>query len=137
MVGALSNQTAEIRDGVTYAMRETYSPELVKHLSAYIENTGNPVEGRKAAASALAPLRKMAKPWDGVWWMTGPARNRPPTKQVDWAGTESDTNTVKLALKSDSSAIRMAAIEAMQIAPDPSAGDLLAQLFKTETESSV
>lgn len=135
IVKGLTSYTPEVRDGVTYAMRETYDPALAKTLLAYVENHANPVDGRAAAISVLGSTRKRAKAWDGRWWGTQPQNGRSPAKELEWAGTADATIAVRTALKDASPIVRLAAVEALQIVPEPTFGESLAQLFQIEKKS--
>jgi putative membrane-bound dehydrogenase-like protein len=135
IVAALSSPKTEIREGVTFAMRNAFDQELVSALTNYANTASNPAPGRTAAIEALAPLTKQPKPWNGKWWGTQPQRNvPPPPHEVDWAGTTNAQGTLRKGLEDPDRAVRSVAIIAQQLAPDPSLGEQLVKLFKSEKE---
>lgn len=134
IVAALSSNDPAVRNGAALAMRETYDLSLVKSLTAYITDYSHPEAGRVLALATIAPLQKQRKPWDGVWWGTMPARGKPAPREVEWPGTGPVTGAIKGALDDSSAAVRHAAVEALQIAPDPTVAVRLIAIFKAETD---
>jgi putative membrane-bound dehydrogenase-like protein len=136
IVSALSSDKPAIRDGATFAMRNTFDQSLVSALSNYANNTENPVAGRAAAVAALAPLTKEPKPWNGKWWGTQPQRNSlPPAGETEWAGTINAQGTLRRALDDSDASVRLAGIVAQQTAPDVAVSERLVALFKSEGEA--
>jgi putative heme-binding domain-containing protein len=136
IVKALSSESEQVRTYAACALRETVDPQLVNELCAYIGDTKNPATGRAMAVTAIAPLYKQPKPWNGRWWGTQPQRGNRPALEVDWSGTSEAQATIRKALDT-TGAVRAAAIGALVIAPDPTVGDKLAALFKSETDVKV
>ncbi|HYG76737.1 MAG TPA: HEAT repeat domain-containing protein [Planctomycetota bacterium] len=134
IVKGLNSSTPEIRDGCVYAMRNVFDEALIKALSNHLAQSGNSPEGRAAAIRALAPLQKQTKPWTGKWFGTQPFVGARPAREVEWAGTAPATNAINAGLKDSNPVVRLAALEALQIAPDPAAGAVLAELFQAEKE---
>ncbi|HEV8606988.1 MAG TPA: PVC-type heme-binding CxxCH protein [Tepidisphaeraceae bacterium] len=134
IVGALASEKPEIREGAVFAMRETYDQRVVGALTAFVNDTANSAEGRASALRALAPLYKQPKPWNGKWWGTQPVQGRPPAKEVEWAGTGPAVAAISVALKDGNIVVRRAAVEALVVAPDPGAAEMLAKMFVSEEE---
>jgi putative membrane-bound dehydrogenase-like protein len=136
IVQALSSDNEKIRQGATFAMRNVFDQSLVSALTGYATNTSNPIEGRKAAIEALAPMSKQPKPWDGKWWGTRPQNTtQPPAHEVDWAGTTNAQGLLRTALEDSDHKVRDAAIVALQTSPDASMGDVLAKIFKSDKKA--
>jgi len=134
IVQGLNSDKAEVREGCVCAMHDAYDEALVKALSAYLSQTGNLPEGRAAAISAIAPLYKQTKPWTGKWWGTQPFAGKRPAREVEWAGTVPAVAAINAGLKDPNAAVRTAALQALQIAPDPTTAKLLVDMFGTEKD---
>ncbi|HSI33370.1 MAG TPA: PVC-type heme-binding CxxCH protein [Tepidisphaeraceae bacterium] len=135
VIKALSSENERVREGATYAMREAFAAELVNGLAAYAAETGNPSAGRAAAVSALAPLTKQQKPWNGKWWGTQPQKSLPPAREMEWAATPTAQAAMKKALADNDAAVRLAAITGLQVVPDQSAAGALVKIFETDPDA--
>ena len=133
----LKSSNADVRNGVVYAMRDVYDETLIKVLSAFAADAANSPDSRAAALTAMAPLSKMTKPWNGKWWSTQPVAAAWPVRDVDWAGTVPVSSALQAGLKDASIEVRLAALNALQLAPDPSVGGALADMFQTEKDVNV
>ncbi len=134
IIKALSSQEKRIVQGATFAMRDAYDPGLVSGLANYAADSANPASGRAAAITALAPLTRQPKPWNGKWWATQPQRGGPPAHDVDWTGTITAQAALKKSLEDTDPSIRSAAIAAQQVAPDPAAADLLVKIYESDKD---
>jgi len=137
IVKGLQSTDPAARARVTYAMRETYDPALVKALADYVNDTSHGAEARAAALAALAPLHRQPKPWNGNWWFTQPVLTPRPKKEVEWEGTPRVVAALRAGLKDTAPAVRLAAVKGFQVAPDPAAGDELAAMFASETDAGL
>ncbi len=137
IVKGLSSDRPEVRAGVVLALRETYDEQLVKVLVNYFATTANPPEGRAAAISALTPMARKQKPWNGDWWRTQPENSLPPAKEVEWAGTPGVSEAVRAGLNDGSQDVRLAVLNGLATAPDPTLGDTLVALFNKESDAAI
>ena len=137
IIKGLASDKSGVREGTGFAVRETFDKTLVDALSAIVADNGISSTTRAAALAALAPLHRKQPAWDGSWWGTQPARNPAPAKTVEWEGTTTVLSAIRAGLTSENAQVRQAAIGAMQIAPDPAAGDALAALFPRENDPQI
>jgi putative membrane-bound dehydrogenase-like protein len=137
VVGGLGAENPQIHTGAMFAMRDTFDVALISALAAFAADGGNYAESRARALASLAPLHRQPEPWNGEWWGTQPVLSPRPAKAVEWAGTKLVHDTIAAALKDADPVVRLAAIRAVQVAPDPSAGDVLAGLFRDERDPAV
>ncbi len=141
IVNGFANSNAEVREGTALAVHEVYSADLVRALSEFINARTASGAARALALLSEAALHREQKAWNGKWWGTQPAGNLPPPKEMEWDGTTSVLSEIREGLKDSDPLVRVAAIHAMQIAPDPGAADVLVELFKkdpsVETRRSV
>ena len=56
-------------------------------LAAFASSSKRPLEERTRAIAYLAEVHRKAPPWDGHWWGTQPASQKPPAKTIAWEGT--------------------------------------------------
>ena len=137
IVNGLLHDSQRVRQGTAFALRETFDAEVVRALSAFAADRAHPAGARALALAALAPLYRQPEPWDGQWWGTQPVLSPRPAKTLEWEGTTAVTGAIAAALKDPDAVVRLAAIRAVQVAPDPSAGEVLAGLFRAEREPAV
>jgi putative heme-binding domain-containing protein len=130
ILDGLNGPTPQAKQYTTFAVRETYDAALVKALAAYACDTKHPADSRALAVTALAALHKHPKPWDGKWWNTQPAITPPPAKVIAWEGTDAVASAIATALGDNATEVRIAAIQAANIAPDARHADALSNLFK-------
>jgi len=137
IVQGLSSDVPDVREGAALAMRETYDEALVAALLSFASSPGNTPEARGAALGVIAGIEKTTKPWDGKWWGTQPViRVAPYPKDVMWAGTEPLTAAIRSALKDSEEAVRLAAVRALQVAPDAAVGPILVEMFRGYSNGS-
>jgi len=86
--------------------------------------------------TALAPLHRQPKPWDGRWWGTQPVLAPRPKKEVEWEGTAAVVQALRDGLKDPAPEVRLAAVKGLQVAPDPQVGDQLAEMFQQTKEAA-
>ena len=133
----LESADEAVRANTGYAMRNAYQMELVSALTNLVFDKTKAGVARAAALLAEADLHRQPKPWDGKWWGTQPVGSPRPPKTEEWAGTTTVLSTIRDSLKDGDSAVRLAAVKAMQIAPDPTAADELVAMFGKETDAEI
>lgn len=130
IVKGLESKSETVRANTSYALRNTYDEALAKALAEEVSTShGATPEARAAALLALADIHRAVKPWAGSWWGTQPVGQSRPKKDVEWAGTQIVLGTIRESVKDADPAVRQAAVQAMQIAPDPAAADTLVEVF--------
>ena len=136
IVQGLANTNPAIRQGVEFAVRETYDPELVKALAEFSRKTNLPLATRTNVFGLLSSLSQEPERWNGDWWNTMPVNGTPPPKNVRWAGTLVVASALRAACKDPEVAIRKIGIEWVHSSHDPQAAAVLAELFQHETNAS-
>jgi putative membrane-bound dehydrogenase-like protein len=125
----LETSDPQIREGVVFAIRETYDERLVKAMVAAPRSA--------ETIAALAEMHRHPAPWKGDWWGTQPvARPRPP-KVVEYAGTKLVLETLRAALADAVPANRRAAVESVMVTRDAQAAAALRGLFAKESDVDV
>jgi putative heme-binding domain-containing protein len=141
IVKGFASDKPEIREGTALAVHGVYNADLVRALSEFINARTASGAARAQALLSEAEMHRERAPWDGKWWGTQPAGHVPPPKDTEWDGTTSVLSEIREGLKDSDPLVRVAAIHAMQIAPDPTAADVLVDMFKKdpslETRKSV
>ena len=135
IVTGLSSDDAVVRQRTAFALRDTYDGVLVQKLAGFAATVSNRSEARAAAVTALAPLHRQPKPWDGRWWGTQPVLSPRPKKEVEWEGTTVVVQALRDALNDPAPEVRLAAVKGLQVAPDPQVGDRLASTFEQATDA--
>jgi putative heme-binding domain-containing protein len=133
----LESDKPAVRENTTYALRNAYDEALVTALATFVQDKTKSTAARSAALLSLAELHRSVKHWEGKWWGTQPAGSPRPPKVVEWAGTPIVLGTIRKALDDTDPALRLAAVEAMQIAPDPASADVLVALFRKDPSIEV
>ncbi len=128
---------AKVRLQVLSAMDESYDMAAVGALIMHEMNPETPVDERVSALGYLADVHRKAKPWDGKWWGTQPAAGKPPIKEVAWEATPAIVETVHLGLSDRESAVRLAALSAVESMKDESALPILRERFASEPNEAV
>ncbi len=100
----LNSDKETIRNGTRFALRETYVVENVRALSNIVKQ-GSSRPARSAALRLLIPLMKKRAPWDGGWWKTSPADEKPRPRTENWNGTDIVRSTLEHVAKSDSNTL--------------------------------
>jgi putative membrane-bound dehydrogenase-like protein len=134
IVIGLGSPNPRIREGTSFALRETFSEALVKALQSLATTASRTTATREAALRAVASLHHEPPPWRGEWWAYHPAKAPPPERNVSWAGTEPILETLRAALAESSSPVRLAAVEGLGAARDTNAAPRLRELLVRESE---
>ncbi|MDB6130691.1 MAG: hypothetical protein JWM04_1798 [Verrucomicrobiales bacterium] len=121
IVAGLKSSNSKVREGVLFAVRETYDPSLAKTLGDYVQDGNNPAGNRADALNILAELHHQQPAWDGKWWHTQPVKSPPPAKTVVWSGTDSVLSTLRKSLTDSAPEVRTAAIRGVELAGDSAA----------------
>ncbi|WZO99158.1 HEAT repeat domain-containing protein [Isosphaeraceae bacterium EP7] len=133
----LDSPDAKVRLALLAAMEEAYSQKAIETLSAYAKDPARPADERAKALGYLAENHRKPHPWDGSWWGTRPFLNKPPAKDVDWAGTEFVLVACRDALSDPVAAIRMAAAGAVRVTGDRAALAAIRARFGAEPDAGV
>ncbi len=85
----------------------------------------------------MAEVDRKPPPWDGKWWGTQPAKQKPPARTIAWDGTPRVMATLRELSKGDlSPLLRTAAVEALACSTDDSRS-FLRGLFPHEQDPGV
>ncbi|MDB5355374.1 MAG: hypothetical protein JWN24_1827 [Phycisphaerales bacterium] len=134
IVKGFASSKPQVRDGTGLALHETFDKTLVDALAGFIADAGNSPDARAAAIAAIAPLHRQQPRWDGRWWGTQPQRTPAPAKSVEWDGTPVVLGAIQNGLKDSVGTVRMASIEALEVAPDPKAAAALVEMFNKDSD---
>jgi len=134
IVAGLNGDNNPIRDGILFALRETFDLELVNALAQFATDPATPEASKVAAIKALADLHRKPVAWDGKWWGTQPVKSPKPAGTVDWPGTTAVIKTLAAGLNDASPAVRRAAAEGTAVAKDAEFVAALIQLFQKDTD---
>lgn len=136
IVDGLANTNAAIREGVMFAMRETYDPALARALAAFSARQNVPLAVRSNVFTLLSGLFQKQPPWNGDWWNTTPVNSPPAPKSVNWDGTPIVASALRAAIKDSEVSIRKMGIEWAHASHDTNIAAELAELFQRETDTS-
>ncbi|HYE32939.1 MAG TPA: HEAT repeat domain-containing protein [Methylomirabilota bacterium] len=132
IVSALHSSDPAVREGVSFAIRDTYDVQLARELSHFLSATNHTVAGRLLAARALASTLHQPAPWSGEWWGYHPALQPPPKRETRWAGTETILQALIEGSRSKENEIRAICIQAIAAARDERAVAALRSAFESE-----
>ena len=136
IVEGLASTNAAIREGVGFAVRETYDPGLVKALAAFSARQNVPMPIRTNVLTLLSSLSLKLPPWNGDWWNTIPVNNPPAPKTANWDGTPIVASALRAAIRDREASIRNIGIDWAHSSHDPNIAGELAELFQRETDLS-
>ena len=98
-------------------------------------STKRRIAERLKALEYLAEVDRKPPPWNGKWWGTQPAKQKPPARTIAWYGTPRVIGDAPRAVKGDSSPpIRTAAVDSLAGSTEDSRS-FLRGLFPHETGS--
>lgn len=133
----LDSNEPRVREGVLLTLEQVYEPEALSALIAFVDNSVKPAKERARAVAFAASVHRKAPPWDGKWWGTQPAKNKPPARTIEWAGTLVVTRMIGRVLNDPSPAVRLAAVQAVAETRDRGELPRLRSRFTSETEPGV
>jgi putative heme-binding domain-containing protein len=136
IVQGFASTNAAIRQGVEFAVRETYDPALAKALADFQTRANIPLATRTNVLSLLSSVSMEQPAWNGDWWNIQPVKGSPAAKTVDWSGTPIVASALHEAIKDRDATIRKIAIEWMHTSHDTNAAAELAGMFQRETDLS-
>ncbi|MEO8350782.1 MAG: HEAT repeat domain-containing protein, partial [Chthoniobacteraceae bacterium] len=134
IVQGLTSNSARIREGTAYAVRETYDEQLLAALVALFKDNAKPSAVRRQALDLIASLHHRIPAWKGQWWAYHPALEPPPPKTETWPGTDTVLVTLRDGLRESDSDLRRACIEGLAIAHDTDSAPSLRGIFPHETD---
>ncbi|MGZ4961196.1 MAG: HEAT repeat domain-containing protein [Limisphaerales bacterium] len=133
IAAGLQSTNATVRQGTLFAMRETYDEQNVKALAGFVASPKWSAESRAQALATVAELHRERPAWTGGWWSTQPAKDAPPAKTVEWAGTPSVLASLTTALKDTQVAVRRAAVDALALIGDTNVTGALCEMYPSES----
>jgi putative membrane-bound dehydrogenase-like protein len=137
IVKGLNHRDPAVREGVEFALRETYEPALVTELAQLARNHRQPVVSRKSALRLLTQLHHQTKAWRGEWWAYHPVNQSPPGKTEAWAGTATVLAVLSESLADKDPRLRLAAVNGVRESSHVPAAPALRELFSKETDLEV
>jgi putative membrane-bound dehydrogenase-like protein len=132
IVKALASETPAIREGVGFALRETYNTNLTQSLSNIALDQSASAGVRSNALSFLTATYRKPPEWNGDWWNTGPASSSPPANTLDWESTPAIATTMRSATKDSDASVRRVAFEWVKASRDITSAPLLREMFVKE-----
>jgi putative membrane-bound dehydrogenase-like protein len=123
------------RERTSYALRDTYDPQLVAVLSKTAED--ELTEARETALRLLAQIHRKRPEWKGEWWAYHPVKSPPPEKSVEWQGTPQVLAALRRALNDPHEAVQIAAIDGIRETKDTSDAAQLQRMFGRTRETAV
>jgi putative heme-binding domain-containing protein len=136
IVEGFASSNAAIRQGVEFAVRETYDPALVKALADFSARSSVPVATRTNVLGLLSSVSQKQPPWKGDWWNIQPVKGSPAPKTVEWAGTPMVASALHAAIRDGEASIRKIGIAWVHSSHDTNAAAELAEMFQHETDLS-
>lgn len=134
IVKGLNSPNPAVREGVQFALRETYHEANVKALGDLVASASVSPETRAAALEVMAELHRERPAWAGRWWGTQPVKSPPPPKTVAWAGTPAVLAAVRAALRDTSPLVRRAGVAGVGLTRDQDSLAALREAFLGETD---
>ena len=133
----LDSPDPKIRAGVLLAMDRIYAVEAASALASFASSAKRPVEERARAIGYLAEIHRKAPPWDGRWWGTQPAAQKPPAKTIAWDGTPWVLKALRELLSDRTARVRTAAVDAIVETNDRDSKGILRARFASEHDPAV
>jgi putative heme-binding domain-containing protein len=130
----LEQDDRSVREGTTFALRETYEPRLAQTLAELARSKTRPVEARAAAVRLLAQISRKQPSWKGEWWAYHPVNSPPPAKSEDWEGSPIVRSVLRDALGDRELVVRRTAVEGIREAKLADAAPKLREMFRAETD---
>ncbi len=132
IVKGLTDAKPEIREGVGFALRETYDTNLANVLITAAADQSLTPTVRSNVLGLLTQIHRKQPAWNGDWWNTGPASSSPPARSVNWEGTDSIATAMRTATVDPEVSIRRVAFEWTRASHDVASAPLLREMFNKE-----
>jgi putative membrane-bound dehydrogenase-like protein len=138
IVANLKSPNPRLREGVVFAVRETWDAALIQSLTEALKSGGLDPATRVALLEMIADVARQEPPWDGSWWGSAgnPAARARPARTRDWPSTPTALTALREALRDKESAVRVAALGAIRRLKETNAVPILRELLVTETAPS-
>jgi putative membrane-bound dehydrogenase-like protein len=132
----LDSPDPKVRTGTLLAMEQVYDSAVSSRLAEFAASTKRPIEERVKALKYLAEVDRKPPPWNGKWWGTQPAKQKPPGRTIVWEGTPRVMAAIRDLTSDPAVPIRAAAVEALSGMKDDSR-PFLRGLFPREQDPGV
>jgi len=133
----LDSPDPKVRAGVLLAMNQVYDVAAVGKLAGFASSPARPVAERIKALEFLVEVDRKAPPWNGRWWGTQPARQKPPARTIAWDGTPRVVTSIRELITDPLSPIRIAAVAALVQTNPGESPSLLRFRFSEEKDPKV
>ena len=134
---SLDSPDPKVRAGVLLAMNQVYDVAVVSKLAGFASSPARPVAERIKALEYLVEVDRKAPPWNGKWWGTQPARQKPPARTIAWDGTPLVMTTIRELITDNMPPIRVAAVDALVQTNHGESPSLLRVRFPIEKDPKV
>ena len=134
IVRGLESKSARVREGTTFALRETYDSELLTEFTKLFRDTTKSPASRRVALELIAALHHRQPAWKGQWWAYHPALQPPPARTEPWSGTDLVLTTLRDGLRETEPALRRACIDGLAAARDTNSAPALRAVFPHESD---
>jgi putative membrane-bound dehydrogenase-like protein len=135
---ALKSPDSRIREGVVFALRETWDAALIKTLAEAVKSAGLDSTTRVTLLEIIADVARQEPPWDGSWWGSAgnPAGRPRPARTRDWPGTATALAALREALRDKEPPVRVAALGSIRRLKETNAAPILRELLNAESDPS-
>ncbi len=134
---ALESSDPAVRTGMLLALNQVYDGSATRLLAQFAAAQSRSTAERKKAIEFLTEVDREAPAWDGNWWGTQPARQKPPARSIDWAETKAITGAIRKLIADPNAEIRIAAIDALAEVDPGNAAAVLRERYRLERELNV
>jgi putative membrane-bound dehydrogenase-like protein len=133
----LDSPDPKVRAGVLLAMDQVYDVAAAGSLAGFASSPARPVAERIKAIEYLVEVDRKAPPWNGRWWGTQPARQKPPARTIAWDGSPRVMTTIRELITDNMPPIRVAAVDALVQTNHGESPSLLRVRFPIEKDPKV
>jgi putative membrane-bound dehydrogenase-like protein len=125
------------RQGIVFALRETYDLALLKELAEFATNARAPAGARTLAIGLMAEVCYRYPQWKGEWWAYHPALAPAPQKTTGWEGTAMAMAALRAGLDDREPVVRKATVDGLALVRDTGSGEQLRKMFAIEADPRV
>jgi len=136
IVDRLRSENDGEREGIVFALRETYDVKLVSELAKLAFDKQKPTKARSLAMQLLADVCYTYPQWKGEWWAYHPALNPRPQKTAEWSETKSIMGLLRELLNDPQPEIQRAAIEGIAKTKDVENAPQLRKLLVSQPDAA-